>query len=457
MIAHVLAAVSDAGIPRAVVVTGHGADAVEAALAAQPNVSTVRQAEQRGTADALRVGLDALAAGDGALLVTMGDTPLIGAELLAALAADHHARGAVVTILSARLDDPTGYGRVVRGTDGGAIEIREQAQVDDATRSIAEVNAGSYVFDAAWLREALPRVAASQTGELYLTDLVALAVAAGRRVGVVVAPDASVTMGVNDRVALAAAEGLVQRAIQERHMRAGVTIVDPATTRIDADVVLGQDVRIEPWTMLLGATRISDDAVVGPSSHIRDSRIGPRSRVWASVIEASAVAEDVEIGPFSHLRPGSEVGAGCRIGNYAEIKQSRLGAGTQQHHFSYLGDAEVGERVNVGAGTVTANYDGAAKHRTTIGDDVFLGVATMLRAPLTVGDGAKTGAGAVVTRDVAPGKTVVGMPARPIELRRHRTPSVTHDATGPVLADPPPSNGSDPNPHPGGSSTPADA
>ena len=200
--------------------------------------------------------------------------------------------------------------------------------------------------------------------------------------------------------------------ICERHMRAGVTIVDPATTFIGAAVEIAPDARIEPFSVLAGSTRVARDAVIGPYAQLHDSSMGERSSVWASVLESSSVAEDVEVGPYSHLRPGSEVAARAHIGNFAEIKQSRIGAGTQQHHFSYLGDAEVGENVNVGAGTVTANYDGQQKHRTVIGDGVFLGVDTMLRAPLTIGDGAKTGAGAVVTRDVAPGKTVVGMPAR---------------------------------------------
>jgi bifunctional UDP-N-acetylglucosamine pyrophosphorylase/glucosamine-1-phosphate N-acetyltransferase len=239
-------------------------------------------------------------------------------------------------------------------------------------------------------------------------------------VAVVIAPDPELTAGINDRAALAAAEGVLRRQACERHMAAGVTIVDPGSTFIGPQVEIAPDARIEPFSVLSGATRVARDAVIGPYAQVRDSSVGERSSVWASVLEESIVAEDVQIGPYSHLRPGSEVGARARIGNYAEIKQSRIGAGTQQHHFSYLGDAEVGENVNVGAGTVTANYDGQQKHRTVIGDRVFLGVDTMLRAPLTIGDGAKTGAGAVVTRDVAPGKTVVGMPARPIELRRHR-------------------------------------
>ena len=215
-------------------------------------------------------------------------------------------------------------------------------------------------------------------------------------------------------------------------MRAGVTIVDPSTTRIDATVTIGQDARIEPWTVLEGATEVGEEAIIGPNSHLRNSRVGARTRVWASVLEEASVGEDSQIGPFSHLRPGADVGPRCRIGNFAEIKKSRLGAGTQQHHFSYLGDAQIGENVNVGAGSVTANFDGTTKHPTVIGDRVKLGVDTMMVAPVTIGENAVTGAGAVVTRDVAPGKTVVGMPARPIEMRRRARPS--SEAGEPVRA-----------------------
>jgi bifunctional UDP-N-acetylglucosamine pyrophosphorylase/glucosamine-1-phosphate N-acetyltransferase len=280
-------------------------------------------------------------------------------------------------------------------------------------------------------------VTASASGELYLTDLVALAATDGRPAVAVETDAPADAIGINDRVALAEAEERMRRRIAEEHMRNGVTIVDPSTTRIDAAVEIGQDARIEPWTILAGATVIAQDAVIGPNAHVRDSTIGPRTTVWASVIEESSVAEDVQIGPFAHLRPGSEVGPRCRIGSFAEIKKSRLGAGTQQHHFSYLGDAEVGEGVNVGAGSVTANYDGVDKHPTTVGDGVRLGVDTMMVAPVTIGPNAITGAGSVVTRDVAPGKTVVGVPARPIEVRRRRSaemaePSDPPDAAAPV-------------------------
>jgi bifunctional UDP-N-acetylglucosamine pyrophosphorylase/glucosamine-1-phosphate N-acetyltransferase len=227
-------------------------------------------------------------------------------------------------------------------------------------------------------------------------------------------------MGINDRVQLATAERLLRRRIAEAHMRAGVTIVDPDSTFIDAAVEIGQDARIEPWTVLSGSTVIGPEAVIGPGSRVRDSRIAAGARVWGSWVEESEVGEGAQVGPMSHLRPGSVVGAGAEIGNYAEIKKSRIGARVRQHHFSYLGDAQVGDDVNIGAGAVTANFDGTTKHETVIGDGAFIGVDTMLRAPVTVGPGAKTGAGSVVTRDVAPGKTVVGVPARPIELRRRR-------------------------------------
>ena len=425
MIDHVLDALADAGIERPVVVTGHGADAVEAAI--QGRADSVRQEPQRGTADAVRVGLTCVPDAATRVVVTVADAPLQPSELFRGLvAASTH--GVAVALVSARVADPTGYGRVVRDAGGAAERIVEDRDLADQERSLDEINVGTYCFDAAWLRERVAGVSPSASGELYLTDLVAAARADGRGVTVCEAAEAETTMGINDRVQLAAAEELLRRRIAERHMRAGVTIVDPASTFIEAGVEIAADARIEPWTVLRGATTIEDGAVVGPASDVRDSRIGPRSVVVRSVIEESLVAEDVQIGPFAHLRPGSEIGPRCRIGNYAEVKKSRIGADTQQHHFSYIGDAQLGERVNVGAGTVTANYDGVKKNTTVVGDGAFLGVDTMLRAPVTVGKGARTGAGSVVTRDVADGKTVVGMPARPIELRRRAQPSTEEPA-----------------------------
>jgi bifunctional UDP-N-acetylglucosamine pyrophosphorylase/glucosamine-1-phosphate N-acetyltransferase len=350
----------------------------------------------------------------------MADVPLLPVELTAGLVAEQAATNAAIVLLSARLPDATGYGRVVRGANGDCTAVIEESDADPATRSIDEVNAGTYVFDAAWLRATVDRVPASSSGEHYLTDLVGLATGDGQTVRVIAAPRPGEAMGINDRVQLAAAERLLRARIAESHMRAGVTIVDPDSTFIDAAVEIGQDARIEPWTVLSGSTVIGPEAVIGPGSRIRDSRIAAGARVWGSWVEESEVGEGAQVGPMSHLRPGSVVGAGSEIGNYAEIKKSRIGARVRQHHFSYLGDAQVGDDVNIGAGTVTANFDGTAKHETVIGDGAFIGVDTMLRAPVTIGPGAKTGAGSVVTRDVAPGRTVVGMPARPIELRRRR-------------------------------------
>lgn len=416
MLDHVLAALEGAGVEKRVVVVGHGAELVEAAL--NGRVASVRQETQKGTADAVRIGLEQVPPDTQQVVVAMGDAPLVPASLFEELLRAQAAEGACIALLAARVDDPTGYGRIVRGADGSVSGIVEEQDADPEVRLLDEVNSGTYVFDAGWLRANVATVPPARSGEHYLTDLVGMAVSTGGKVVVVGAPRGELTMGINDRSGLATAERILRGEIAERHMRNGVTIVDPSNTFIDADVEIGEDARIEPWTILSGATVIAAEAVIGPGSEVIDSRIGARTTVWASVVESSLVAEDVEIGPYSHVRPGCEIGPRCRIGNFAELKMTRVGAGTQIHHFSYFGDADLGEGVNVGAGTITANYDGTVKHRTTIGDGAFLGVDTMLRAPVSIGAGARTGAGAVVTRDVPAGETVVGMPARRIATRR---------------------------------------
>jgi len=416
MLDHVLAALAAAGIEEQVVVTGHGADQVEAAL--DGRVATVRQEPQRGTADAVRAGLAALGPDVQRVVVAMGDAPLLPAEIFADLLQAQADGETCIALLSFIPTDPSGYGRIVRGPDGLVQAIVEEGDADEATRALGEANAGTYAFDAGWLRARIGSVPVSASGEQYLTDLVASAVTAGERVAVLVADRPELAMGINDRIGLAGAERILRLQIAERHMRNGVTIVDPATTFIDAGVEIGPDARIEPFSIISGASGVGTGAVIGPQTQIRASRIGPRSVVWSSVVEESVVGEDVEIGPYSHIRPGCEIGPRCRIGNFAELKQTRLGAETQVHHFSYLGDADVGERVNIGAGSITANFDGAVKHRTIIGEGAFIGVDTMLRAPISIGPGARTGAGAVVTRDVPAGETVVGMPARRISIKR---------------------------------------
>ena len=421
MLVHVLASLAAAGVEQRVVVVGHDAEAVEAAL--DGSVRTVRQESQRGTADAVRVGLEQIGAATRQVLVAMGDAPLVPAALFEELLRSQSAGDACIALLAAKPANPSGYGRIVRDTDGSVREIVEERDADATTRRLGEVNAGAYCFDAGWLRATIGSVPASRSGEQYLTDLVGMAVAAGGSVVVVSAPRAELTVGINDRSGLAAAERIMRGEIAERHMRNGVTIVDPASTFIDVGVEIAEDARIEPWSVLSGTTTIGPEAVIGPQAQVVDSAIGARTVVWASVVEGSMVAEDVQIGPYSHLRPGCEIGPRCRIGNFAELKKTRVGAGSQIHHFSYLGDAELGEGVNIGAGAITANFDGTTKHRTTIGDGAFIGVDTMLRAPVTIGPGARTGAGAVVTRDVPAGETVVGMPARRIGARRRNRQS----------------------------------
>jgi bifunctional UDP-N-acetylglucosamine pyrophosphorylase/glucosamine-1-phosphate N-acetyltransferase len=431
MLAYVIDAATAATGRRPVVVYSPATAAILDAF--EGTVDFALQAEPVGTGDAVRAGLAALPEDATEVLVVSGDVPRVQAETLDGLLEARRDDAAVMTLVAIDAFDPGGLGRVVRTAGGSVDRIVEEKDADEAELDIAEVNAGLYAFDAAWLRSRIGDLEPSPaTGELYLTELVSLARAEGRLVTAIDVEDDGRLTGINDRAQLAQAEWDLRTELNLAHMRAGVTMVDPSTVYLEPSVALASDVVIEPNVILRGRTRIGAGTTIAAGSQLVDSVVGRDCRVWASVLERAEVGDRVTIGPFSHLRPGSVVGDDVEIGNYAEIKNSRLEARVKQHHMSYLGDAEVGEGTNVGAGTITANYDGVRKHRTTIGAGVFLGVDTMLRAPVTLGDGSKTGAGAVVTKDVPPGKLAVGVPARIREPRRPDTePSPPHSEPSP--------------------------
>jgi bifunctional UDP-N-acetylglucosamine pyrophosphorylase / glucosamine-1-phosphate N-acetyltransferase len=416
MIDYVLDAAVTATGGRPIVVWSPATEGVRDAVG--PRADTALQEAPRGTGDALRSALAVLPEDTEEILVVSGDVPLVRAELLSALLEARALDHAAVSLVAVDAIDPTGLGRVVRNEGGTVERIVEDKDASDEERQISEINAGLYALDAAWLQRRIGDLQPSPaTGEIYLTDLVKIAREDGRIVAALDVDDDGRLTGINDRAQLARAEWDLRVELNDRWMRAGVTMTDPSTVYLDHAVELARDVILEPNVIIRGATRVGERTRIAAGSQIADSVIGADCVIWASVIERSEVEDEVTIGPFSHLRPGAHVGRRSEIGNYAEIKNSRLGEHVRQHHSSYLGDADVGADTNVGAGTITANYDGARKHRTTIGERVFLGVDTMLRAPVTLGDDSRTGAGAVVTRDVPPGKLAVGVPARIREPR----------------------------------------
>jgi bifunctional UDP-N-acetylglucosamine pyrophosphorylase/glucosamine-1-phosphate N-acetyltransferase len=387
------------------------------------------QQEQLGTGHAVlsaRPVVDALEPAPDIVLACYGDTPLVRSEVLADLLVEHISRRATVSFLTARTEQPTDFGRVVRDSAGRVREIVEMKRASEEQKRIQEVNSGVYCFDRAWLWPALQALPRSPSGEYYLTDLVGIA-SAQERVIATVTGTLDETIGINDRVQLAAAEQLLRHRILERHMYAGVTIVDPSATYIDDEVEIGPDTVILPGTLLTGKTVIGTSCRIGPDTTIDRSTIGDRCVVRNSVVEETLFEDDVSMGPFSHCRPGAHLARGVHMGNFAEIKNSYVGAGTHMGHFSYLGDATVGEDVNIAAGTITSNYDGKEKHRTIIGEGAFVGCDTILVAPVTVGDHAYTGAGAVVNRDVPPGALVVGVPARLLRMLQSVDGSATED------------------------------
>jgi bifunctional UDP-N-acetylglucosamine pyrophosphorylase / glucosamine-1-phosphate N-acetyltransferase len=370
------------------------------------DVEVAIQLEPRGTGDAVAAASDAIDA-SASVLVINGDMPLITGEAIAALIGAHHEAGAAATIASMELDDPTGYGRVVRSPGGAVERVAETKRAGDATEqelAIREVNAGLYLFDGGALLAALAELDSDNAqGELYLPGVLPLLAGAGKAVQAHPLSHPDLALGVNDRVDLALVTRLAQRRIIEAHQRAGVTIVDPASTLIDAAVTIGPDTTIEPSTFLRGATRIGAGCRIGPLATVLDSDLGDRVTVLQSHVHGATAAAGVSIGPFAYLRPDAVLRENAKAGTFVEIKNSTIGAGTKVPHLSYVGDADIGEGSNLGAGTITANYDGRRKHRTTIGDRVRVSVDTAFVAPVTVGDDAYTAAGSVITEDVPPG------------------------------------------------------
>ncbi len=411
MIGHVLAAVQVVEPRRIVAVVGHQREAVGPHIQSiVPDVVLAVQEEQRGTGHAVRMAMEALTAEglSGTVIVATGDTPLLRGESLRAFADEHDAAQRAVSVLSAIVADPFGYGRILRDHDGDVEAIIEEKDATREQRAIAEINSGILAFDAEFLLEALPRIGNDNAkGEYYLTDLVRLARDAGLTVGAHAIDDPWQTEGANDREELALLGAELNRRIVSQWMRDGVTVMDPTTTWIDSDVVLAQDVTLLPGTQLLGATVVSEDAVIGPDTTLKDCEIGAGARVVRTHGELAVVGPEATVGPFSYLRPGTQLGVRGKIGAFVETKNAVIGADAKVPHLSYVGDAEIGEGTNIGAGTIFANYDGVAKHRTTVGQHARTGSNNTFVAPITIGDGASTGAGTVVRRDVPPGALAV--------------------------------------------------
>jgi bifunctional UDP-N-acetylglucosamine pyrophosphorylase / glucosamine-1-phosphate N-acetyltransferase len=397
-----------------VVVVGRDADKVQAALG--DGARYVQQVQRLGTGHAVMQARPLLAGESQTILVFYADMPLVtetSMRILLELHARNAAAGGVLSMLTFQSTNPRGFGRIARSTTGDVLAIVEEADCTAEQAKLTELNPGLYCYRADWLWENLDRIPVSAKGEYYLTDLVSIAVSQGHRVVAERVEDATEMLGINTRVHLAEAETILRQRINRCWMEAGVTLLDPATIYIDDTVTLGRDTILHPSTHLRGATSVGDGCEIGPNTYVEDTTLGHNCLVRYSVLEQALVEDDVDIGPFAHLRKGAHLAEGVHMGNFGEIKNSYLGPGTKMGHFSYLGDATVGRDVNVGAGTITCNFDGVNKHPTVIADGVFVGSDTLLVAPVTLGEGARTGAGSVVTHDVPAGELVLGVPARP--------------------------------------------
>ena len=394
-----------------VVVIGHGADQVKQMVGEAARF--VIQQPQLGTAHAVMTAELLLKAEADFVLVTYADMPLVRPETIRQLTEAQLTNSGPITMLTSFNEDPRGFGRIVRADDGSVQAIVEEAVATQEQLSIHELNLGIYCFKAAWLWKALKQVKVSPKGEYYLTDVVAIAREDGLKVQAIILPDFSEAIGINTRVHLAEAEALLKQRINRQWMEFGVSIIDPASTYIGPAVSIGRDTTIEPNSHLRGDTVVGEETTIGPNCIIEDAIIGSRCTILASVIEKAVVEDDVSIGPFAHLRKGSHLMQGVHIGNFGEVKDSILRLGVKMGHFSYIGNADIGDNTNIGAGTITCNFDGMHKHQTVIGANAFIGSDTMLVAPLNIGENARTGAGSVVTKDVPAGEVVVGVPAHP--------------------------------------------
>ena len=401
-----------------VIVLGHGAEQIRQALGDTPRY--VIQNELLGTGHAVRQAESLLRGKSELVLVTYVDMPLVRSQTLQQLIDTQMMHSGPMTILTVHEEDPRGFGRVIRNSEGFIQAIVEEADATPEQLEVNELNAGMYCFKSEWLWKNLKSLDLSPKGEYYLTDLVSLATQQGLSVDAVLAEDKEELIGINTRLHLAEAGKILRKRINTELMLSGVSLVDPDSVYIESDVKIGQDTLIMPNTYLQGKTSIGNNCIIGPDTRIFSSQIGDSCEIEFSVIEQSKVENDVDIGPFSHLRKGAHIGSGVHIGNFGEIKDSYLGEGTKVGHFSYLGNAQIGRDVNIGAGTITCNYDGEKKHQTIIKDGVFVGSDSMLVAPLELGENSSTGAGSVVTKDVPPDTVVVGIPARSIARKKKK-------------------------------------
>ena len=413
MLWHVLEALKEAATEKPVVVVGHGAEEVTKYLG--DSAQTVLQEPQLGTGHAAMQAESLLRDATDYVIVTYADMPLLRGETFKRLVETQRLNPGPLSLLTVIADDPRGFGRIVRKADGTVEAIVEEYVATPEQQQIKELNVGAYCFKADWFWDALHRIEKNpKKGEYYLTDIVEIAVKDNLPVQAVLHDDFTETIGINTRIHLSEAEAAMRMRINREHMLNGVSMMDPASTYIEASVKIGKDTTILPNTYIHGRTEIGEGNVIGPNSIIRDTKIGNGCKILASVMEGAVLEDDVNMGPFARLRKGAHLKSHVHMGNFGEVKDSVLHEGVKMGHFSYIGNANIGRNTNIGAGTITCNYDGEKKHPTEIGEDVFIGSDTMLVAPVKLGDGARTGAGAVVTKDVPDDTLVVGMPARAI-------------------------------------------